>query len=847
MEAKLGARCPGYSPAAAAQRPAPLRLTALAQRRQCTRAALPSTTPPLERGGGATGGAWAVCPPAAALVQQLLQPGAPAVDPLPDEVPDLEVDVVGAAWHLGVDMEWRLSFSTDGSFREELISPQTSYSSGYDAAAAPGSCTPCSSSASSSSSNGNGSGEPSSSCGGGGGGGTGPSASSYCCAPGVCWGSDDAGCPRRLQLDDEESLLLSTWIRAGMWVVPSVAALLSIREVPPPASSSSSSGSSGGGSSSSSSGSRVVRDGEEEGQQREAVAAGGTVWLELRLKQGGRVAALLELCSASWRPLSAQLHLAGERELWRFSDWRQCPGLPGLWLAASAVQSSSGEGSPRNEYRLRLLESRPAARAAGAAAAPAGRGGTGGRFAPPPTPLLPADSSFLPGQAEGVPAWHTVSGHSLVKPRLNGKEVGYFIFDTGASGFVLDPQAADALGLEAFGELQVISMVGRIGSRFRRAESFQLGPLVMERPLFMELPCSGIVSGVPDGGRVVGIVGYDVLRRAVVHMPPHPYRPTLPPSAVASVDSPAAAVAAAASASKLRMGALPFMVRLQHPAALEPDASSDSSTLGGSPGSSSNGGGSGSSSSSMTGPALPPSSSSSSAAAAAAAAPAAESSSAPAPAPPSVVPSSSSSSTRFGSQRIESSSGGGSLGRPGSRRAGLQVQDLRRHERHLSPPEPPQWLPLVMVSSLPHIELELLTMDGQRHKGLFMMDSGAGGFDIILGARAARSMQLGAAPPPAGATSTTQIKGVGGGTQDRITAHNCQLAEVRLGLYRFHSVQALYHSTPPGGTAGGGAGLELSQHTSGIVCAGLLGRCGLVFDYARMRVAVAGPGSVQSV
>lgn len=44
---------------------------------------------------------------------------------------------------------------------------------------------------------------------------------------------------------------------------------------------------------------------------------------------------------------------------------------------------------------------------------------------------------------------------SLVKPRLNGREVGYFILDTGASGFVLDSQAADALGLDAFGELQV--------------------------------------------------------------------------------------------------------------------------------------------------------------------------------------------------------------------------------------------------------------------------------------------------------------------------------------------------------------------------------------------------------
>lgn len=57
---------------------------------------------------------------------------------------------------------------------------------------------------------------------------------------------------------------------------------------------------------------------------------------------------------------------------------------------------------------------------------------------------------------------------SLVKPRLNGREVGYFILDTGASGFVLDPQAADSLGLEAFGELQV-GQNGRLPATRRRA------------------------------------------------------------------------------------------------------------------------------------------------------------------------------------------------------------------------------------------------------------------------------------------------------------------------------------------------------------------------------------------
>lgn len=58
---------------------------------------------------------------------------------------------------------------------------------------------------------------------------------------------------------------------------------------------------------------------------------------------------------------------------------------------------------------------------------------------------------------------------SLVRPLINGREVGYFIFDTGASGFVLDPAVAAELGLEGFGELQVTSMVGKVASRFRCA------------------------------------------------------------------------------------------------------------------------------------------------------------------------------------------------------------------------------------------------------------------------------------------------------------------------------------------------------------------------------------------
>ena len=55
----------------------------------------------------------------------------------------------------------------------------------------------------------------------------------------------------------------------------------------------------------------------------------------------------------------------------------------------------------------------------------------------------------------------------------------------GASGCVIERTAADKLGMAGFGELFVAGMAGRIKSRFRRAETLSLGPLTIDKPLFM--------------------------------------------------------------------------------------------------------------------------------------------------------------------------------------------------------------------------------------------------------------------------------------------------------------------------------------------------------------------------
>ena len=56
-------------------------------------------------------------------------------------------------------------------------------------------------------------------------------------------------------------------------------------------------------------------------------------------------------------------------------------------------------------------------------------------FIMPQPPLTPHDTVFDPQAAATVSAWHTRSGHVLVKPMVNGQAIGYMLLDTGMFSF----------------------------------------------------------------------------------------------------------------------------------------------------------------------------------------------------------------------------------------------------------------------------------------------------------------------------------------------------------------------------------------------------------------------------
>ena len=110
------------------------------------------------------------------------------------------------------------------------------------------------------------------------------------------------------------------------------------------------------------------------------------------------------------------------------------------------------------------------------------------------------------------------SSHVLVRPEIDGVDVGPFILDTGASGLVITGRAAETLGLRAFGEVFVSGVAGKVPCRFRRAGSLTLGPVTVDAPVFMEMDVGGIVSGASEP--VAGIVGFDAFKSSVLEVGP---------------------------------------------------------------------------------------------------------------------------------------------------------------------------------------------------------------------------------------------------------------------------------------------------------------------------------------
>jgi hypothetical protein len=126
----------------------------------------------------------------------------------------------------------------------------------------------------------------------------------------------------------------------------------------------------------------------------------------------------------------------------------------------------------------------------------------------------PDDVVFQPDIPSSLEVKRAISGHLLVRPKVNGKDVGWFILDSGAEVMVIDSKVADDLKLQKVGQIALTGVGGTIKSSFRNVADFTLGPATMQRILFTEIDL-GQIGGFL-GIKLAGIVGGDFFRRTIV-------------------------------------------------------------------------------------------------------------------------------------------------------------------------------------------------------------------------------------------------------------------------------------------------------------------------------------------
>ncbi|KAI5061323.1 hypothetical protein GOP47_0023828 [Adiantum capillus-veneris] len=106
------------------------------------------------------------------------------------------------------------------------------------------------------------------------------------------------------------------------------------------------------------------------------------------------------------------------------------------------------------------------------------------------------------------------TGHYVIRPLINGREAGNFIVDTGTGTLAITQRMARQLGLSTFGEVHATSISGghTLSTRFSRGSSFQLGPLSIKDPVFVQI---GIDKLLKDAE---GLCGFDIFYDSIVEM-----------------------------------------------------------------------------------------------------------------------------------------------------------------------------------------------------------------------------------------------------------------------------------------------------------------------------------------
>ncbi len=124
--------------------------------------------------------------------------------------------------------------------------------------------------------------------------------------------------------------------------------------------------------------------------------------------------------------------------------------------------------------------------------------------------------TFDPAIAPVLEVKRAPTGHLLVRPKLNGREAGWFIFDTGAGIEVISTPHVEEFGLTDAGNIDSVGVGGGQNSKLVKAESLSLGPVTLTDHVMMVADLRFLAPHL--GEEIVGVIGFGVFSRSVVEM-----------------------------------------------------------------------------------------------------------------------------------------------------------------------------------------------------------------------------------------------------------------------------------------------------------------------------------------
>jgi len=220
---------------------------------------------------------------------------------------------------------------------------------------------------------------------------------------------------------------------------------------------------------------------------------GEAIKVEVKCK-GGIVVGTLVVDAKSFLPKELDHWGSEGQDSWFFTDYKKYGGLN----LPSSVIRKGGDSNLKMAFKTGVRRAR-----------------TDSSFAPPkPDPKASSYDWNIKPEVE----LKRIGGYMFVKPKLNGKDEGWFFFDTGADVMVIDPKVAAKFVKGPIGSDSTAGVVGTLKTDVFKGIDFELGPVKLNGATFIGLDTEPFTKafGIP----VAGVVGYDFMSRVMISIDP---------------------------------------------------------------------------------------------------------------------------------------------------------------------------------------------------------------------------------------------------------------------------------------------------------------------------------------